>query len=104
MTFYVADPGKGFVRYSLEEFKSHWISIRSNGEEKGFEMFLEPTPTFYSHKEDGEGEKNKNLRSFRFLFGYVRKSSAISDRSSYAWLWAVCCSSSCRSSPSLSST
>ena len=47
--------------------------MRSNGEEKGIAMFLEPTPSFYSHKEDGEGEKNKNPRSFRFLFGYVKK-------------------------------
>ena len=36
-------------------------------------MFLDPTPAFYSYKEDGEGEKNKNPRSFRFLFGYVKK-------------------------------
>ena len=71
--YYIADPGKGLVKYSLEEFKSHWISTRSNGEEKGIAMFLEPTPSFYSHKEDGEGEKNKNPRSFRFLFGYVKK-------------------------------
>ena len=71
--YYIADPGKGLVKYSLEEFKSHWISTRSDGEEKGVAMFLEPTPSFYSHKEDGEGEKNKNPRSFRFLFGYVKK-------------------------------
>lgn len=58
-TFYVADPGKGLVKYNLEEFKSHWISTRSNGEEKGIAMFLEPTPSFYSHKEDGEGGKNR---------------------------------------------
>ena len=71
--FYVADPGKGLVKYNLEEFKNHWISTRSNGEEKGIAMFLEPTPAFYSHKKDGVGEKKKNLRSFRFLFGYVKK-------------------------------
>ncbi len=71
--FYIADPGKGLVKYNLEEFKSHWISTQSNSEEKGIAMFLEPTPAFYAHKEDGEGEKNKNPRSFRFLFGYVNK-------------------------------
>jgi ATP-binding cassette subfamily B protein len=71
--FYVADPGKGLVKYNLEEFKSHWISTRSNGEEKGIAMFLEPTPAFYSHKEDEENENNKDSRSFRFLFGYVKK-------------------------------
>ena len=71
--FYVADPGKGLVKYNLEEFKSHWIGTKSDGEEKGIAMFLEPTPAFYSHKEDSESEKDKNPRSFRFLFGYVKK-------------------------------
>ncbi|MDR4932051.1 peptidase domain-containing ABC transporter [Segatella bryantii] len=71
--FYVADPGKGLVKYNLEEFKSHWISTRSNGEEKGIAMFLEPTPAFYSHKNEEEKEEDKNPRSFRFLFGYVKK-------------------------------
>lgn len=49
-TFYVADPGKGLVKYNLEEFKSHWISTRSNGEEKGIAMFLEATPGFYTRR------------------------------------------------------
>lgn len=73
--FYVADPGKGLVKYNLEEFKSHWIGTKSDGEEKGIAMFLEPTPAFYSHKadEDKDGKKDDNPRSFRFLFGYVRK-------------------------------
>ena len=25
-TFYIADPGKGLVKYNLEEFKKHWVS------------------------------------------------------------------------------
>jgi len=33
--FYVADPGKGFITYELDEFKRHWISTRSNEEDKG---------------------------------------------------------------------
>ena len=64
------------VKYNLEEFKSQWISTKSDGEEKGIAMFLEPTPAFYSHKEDGdknEKEEEDNPRSFRFLFGYVMK-------------------------------
>lgn len=64
--FYIADPGKGIVKYILEEFKSHWISIKSDGEEKGIAMFLEPTPAFYSYKADGdknEKEKEDNPRS-----------------------------------------
>ena len=70
--FYVADPGKGLVTYSLEEFKQHWISTSSNGEDKGIAMFLETTPAFFTYKIEGE-ENIKEKRSFRFLFGYVKK-------------------------------
>lgn len=45
-TFYVADPGKGLVTYSLDEFKKHWVSTYSNGEDMGIAMFLETTPAF----------------------------------------------------------
>lgn len=67
--FYIADPGKGLITYTLDEFKEHWISTRSQGEEKGIALFLQPTTAFYERK--GESEKEK--RSFRFLFGYVRQ-------------------------------
>ena len=70
--FYVADPGKGLVTYRLEEFKQHWISTKSNGEDKGIAMFLETTPAFFTYKMEGE-ENFKEKRSFRFLFGYVKK-------------------------------
>lgn len=70
--FYVADPGKGLVTYGLEEFKQHWISTSSNGEDKGIAMFLETTPAFFTYKMEGE-ENIKEKRSFRFLFGYVKK-------------------------------
>lgn len=65
--FYIADPGKGLISYSRKEFMEHWVSTRSQGEEKGIAMFIQPTPGFYEQ----EGESQKNKRSFRFLFGYV---------------------------------
>lgn len=66
--FYVADPGKGLLCYSIEEFKKHWISSVSNGEENGIVMFLEPTETFLKAKTlDEQGKK----RSFNFLLGYI---------------------------------
>ena len=65
--FYIADPAKGLITYTLDEFKEHWISTHSDGEDKGVAMFLEPTPAFYANKEFVEGNKEK--RSFRFLFG-----------------------------------
>ena len=70
--FYVADPGKGLVVYTLEEFKQHWISTNSNGEDKGIAMFLETTPAFFTYQMQGE-ENIIEKRSFRFLFGYVKK-------------------------------
>ncbi len=70
--FYVADPGKGLVTYNLDEFKKHWISARSNSEDKGIAMFLETTPAFFTYQMEGEGNI-KEKRSFRFLFGYVKK-------------------------------
>ncbi|ERJ73398.1 peptidase domain-containing ABC transporter [Prevotella sp. F0091] len=69
-TFYIADPGKGLIKYNLEEFKKHWVSTQSGGEEKGIAMFLEPTPAFYEKKIE---EELKEERSFKFLFGYIKQ-------------------------------
>lgn len=68
----MADPGKGLVTNSLNEFKQHWISTSSNGEDKGIAMFLETTPAFFTYNMECE-ENVKEKRSFRFLFGYVKK-------------------------------
>lgn len=67
--FYIADPGKGLVNYNRKEFAEHWVSTRSQGEEKGIALFLQPTTAFYEQK----GESGKEKRSFRFLFGYVKQ-------------------------------
>ena len=68
--FYIADPVKGLIKYNLEEFKKHWVSTQSDGEEKGIAMFLEPTPAFYEKKMD---EQPTEERSFKFLFGYIKQ-------------------------------
>jgi len=65
--FYVADPGKGKICYSREEFERHWISTQSGGESKGIAMFLEPTQDFY----DRQVVQTSERRSFRFLWDYV---------------------------------
>ena len=69
--FYVADPSKGLVTYSLNEFKSHWISTSSKGKDKGIAMFLETTPYFFRH--DTNRKDDKERQSFGFLFGYAKK-------------------------------
>lgn len=70
--FYIADPGKGLTMYSLNDFRKHWISTYSNGEEKGIAMFLETTPAFFELTEQGK-ECIKQKRSFKFLFRYIKK-------------------------------
>lgn len=67
--FYIADPAKGLTKYSLEDFKKHWISTKLGGEEKGIAMFIEPTSEFYERQIEEPMEK----RSFKFLFGYIKK-------------------------------
>lgn len=65
--FYIADPGKGYIKYDREEFERHWISTQSEGKNKGVAMFFEPTQDFYDKNEAQTTEQ----RSFRFLWGYV---------------------------------
>lgn len=67
--FYIADPGKGLITYSLEEFKKNWLSTISNGKERGIVLFLQPTSVFY----DRIDEPLENKRTFSFLFGYIKQ-------------------------------
>lgn len=67
--FYIADPGRGLVKYTQQEFYHHWISTKSNGEEKGIVMFLNPTDKFGEIQSQELVEK----RSFSFLFCYITK-------------------------------
>lgn len=67
--FHLCDPGKGLMKLGREEFCRHWISTRSNGEEKGIAMFLQPTDDFKKRRD----EKQRQRQSFRFLMGYVKR-------------------------------
>jgi ATP-binding cassette, subfamily B, bacterial len=64
---HVADPAFGLIKYSEKEFLHHWLSTKTEDEDKGIAMLLEPTPAFY----ENEDEK-KNHSSFGFLFKYLR--------------------------------
>ena len=68
--YYVADPGKGRVAYSEEEFMEAWCSTRREGKEQGIALLLEPTPAFYGEVGVAEGGER---HSFRFLYGYIRR-------------------------------
>lgn len=68
---YVADPARGLVTYSKEEFCEHWISTKTNGEEKGVALLLETTEQFYSQKKDYDSVLSQNRMSF--LWSYLKK-------------------------------
>ena len=69
-TIYVADPGKGLIIYSKEEFCGHWISTKTNGEEKGVVLLLEPTERFYKQKDTNSIPTQNRLK---FLWSYLKK-------------------------------
>lgn len=70
--YYIADPGKGLTAYTNEEMREYWLSTNSKGVEKGVVMMLEPAPHFYDTR-NASGTNEKEIHSFRFLYGYVRR-------------------------------
>jgi len=71
--FYIADPYKGLLTYSYEDFNRHWIGSSFDDDSgKGIAMFLEPTSSFYEMKENLQ---EKESRSFKFLLTYIRHNS-----------------------------
>ncbi len=54
-TIYVADPGHGLLKYSMEEFKHRWVS---DGMNNGVLLLLEPTAEFF---EDWSGEPSRSI-------------------------------------------
>jgi ATP-binding cassette subfamily B protein len=64
---FVADPAKGLVRYTIEEFKNGWISTRTDGDGRGHCLALEPSPDFYKQPEDVQSDG-----SLLKLLGYIK--------------------------------
>lgn len=69
-TIYVADPGKGLVSYTKEEFCEHWVSTKTIGEEKGIVLLLEPTNQFYTQNDT---ETVLTQSRMAFLWSYLKK-------------------------------
>lgn len=66
-TVMVADPARGIIKYTKEEFLSGWISNKKEGEDHGIALLLEPGPDFYNI----DDEKPDKTR-FAFLLNYLR--------------------------------
>lgn len=69
---HIADPGRGLLTYTQEEFLAHWISTSSDGRERGIVLLLELTPRFHSQGKSLRQERHQES-GFRLLFRYIHK-------------------------------
>lgn len=66
----VADPAKGMLTYTRQEFLNYWYSsANENGERYGIALLLEPSPRFY----ELEGE-NEHRLNWGMILQYLRQS------------------------------
>lgn len=66
----IADPGKGVVIYSHQQFITSWASSRNISDERvGIALLMEPTPLFYQH----EGDKSNKL-NWQLILQYLNPS------------------------------
>jgi len=76
---YVADPGKGTVIYTKEEFASKWIaqdngSSLPDGTKTGLLMAIEPQSDFYQRQGDEKIQRVKTFENFLSYFKPYKKS------------------------------
>lgn len=72
----VADPAKGLIPFTREEFLQHWISTTENGVGKGTALLLECTPLFKEQEQAVFDETVKRKIGWNFLFGYLKDNKA----------------------------
>ena len=69
-SIYVADPGKGLITYTKEDFCTHWISTQTSSVEKGIALLLEPTEQFYILN---QVEHSPSQTRINFLWSYLKR-------------------------------
>ena len=72
--FHIADPASQNVTYTEEEMKRCWLVTRTEGEEKGTALALEPAPGFYEQEDEKEKDGRNSLSFFfKYLLPYKRQ-------------------------------
>lgn len=66
--YHVADPAKGLITYTEEEFSRNWLSGKNRENGLGIALKIEPGPEFYT--QGGDPKKSLNLS---YIWGYVSK-------------------------------
>ncbi len=70
-TVFVADPGRGLVAYTADEFCQHWLAAKTGDHEEGVVLLLEPTPQFYEQEDEAPTTYGFD-RVFAYLWQYKR--------------------------------
>ena len=65
--YYISDPATKKVVFNEEELKRCWVSTKTNEEDKGTALLLEPGPVFY----DSEDEKRNRNRGLSYFLRYL---------------------------------
>lgn len=73
--FWIADPAKGKYKLNLDEFKRHWISTITNGQERGIAMYFETTDKVYMN--DFQEKRQSSKFILKYIFQYKRYFSQI---------------------------
>lgn len=72
-TFYVADPGKGLIKYTEDEFLKNWISSSYENEDVGAVLLLEPTSKLSNYSDDHLDRNQKSIGKIKVLSKYLAK-------------------------------
>ncbi|MBS1599968.1 MAG: peptidase domain-containing ABC transporter [Bacteroidetes bacterium] len=68
---YVADPASNLITYTKKEFAKMWISTKSDDNEQGVVLLLEPTPKFFNADDEKTNKLNFSLL-LRYLVRYKK--------------------------------
>lgn len=72
----IADPAKGLVKLSKEEFKERWLSTSEDGVSKGVALLLEKTPAFDNLQLDEEFSAASNKIGWSYLLSFLAGNKA----------------------------
>ena len=72
--FYIADPGKGLLSFSQQEFEQYWVSGSVCDGKTGVTLIIEPTKVFYDQKREGSnaGHKKGFANILPYLYPYKK--------------------------------
>ncbi|MCG2612719.1 peptidase domain-containing ABC transporter [Terrimonas sp. NA20] len=68
---YIADPAKGLLHYTAEEFCASWISDPVKDEPEGIALLLEPSPLFYEAADSEDESPATGTLKFKNILGYI---------------------------------